>query len=309
MPASNAFIMRSSIAEFDTNDYAEELSRAELVPDTQVEQLKLLKGNTVSDVDNPSWTFAISGIQDWTVTQGCGDFLSASRGGKVDVTFQPRLGTGQRTATFSVIAMSPNFGGEQGSAQPRLESNFDLLAVVSVEEVAQALRDSPILDTGDRERPRRVVHIGHSVALEQLQLLYLRVRHQLGAGQLFGVVVGVKLSDRGSHDKGVASRHGPYSLLTYSSTAGISPLSVLTVAGCTRCAYPAPVRLNSAVILGSNSSSRSTAAPWSPPSTITTRHSPDHAAPGPRSPRSNNTHAEPARIARGWSSNAVMPSI
>src|SRR5690606_13488910 len=195
------------------------------------------------------------------------------------------------------------------SAQPRLESNFDLLAVVSVEEVAQALRDSPILDTGDRERPRRVVHIGHSVALEQLQLLYLRVRHQLGAGQLFGVVGGVKLSDRGSHDKGVASRHGPYSLLTYSSTAGISPLSVLTVAGCTRCAYPAPVRLNSAVILGSNSSSRSTAAPWSPPSTITTRHSPDHAAPGPRSPRSNNTHAEPARIARGWSTNAVIPPI
>ena len=79
MPASNAFIMRSSIAEFDTRDYAEELTRAELVPDTQVEQLKLLKGNTVSDVDNPSWTFAISGIQDWTVTQGLCDFLKIGR--------------------------------------------------------------------------------------------------------------------------------------------------------------------------------------------------------------------------------------
>ena len=115
MPASNAFIMRSSIAEFDTKDYAEELSRAELVPDTQVEQLKLLKGNTVSDVDNPSWTFAISGIQDWTVTQGLCDFLNANHGEKVEVTFQPRMGSGQRTATFNVIAMSPNFGGEQGS--------------------------------------------------------------------------------------------------------------------------------------------------------------------------------------------------
>src|SRR5690606_23803825 len=115
MPASNAFIMRSSIAEFDTTDYAEELSRAELVPDTQVEQLKLLKGNTVSDVDNPSWTFAISGIQDWTVTQGLCDFLNANHGEKVEVTFQPRLGTGERTANFGVVATSPNFGGEQGS--------------------------------------------------------------------------------------------------------------------------------------------------------------------------------------------------
>src|SRR5690606_41529189 len=114
MPASNAFIMRSSIAELDTNDYAEELSRAELVPDTQVELLKLLKGNTVSDVDNPSWTFAISGIQDWTVSQCLCDFLNANHGDKIEVTFLPLLGTGQRSATFRVIAMSPNVGGEQG---------------------------------------------------------------------------------------------------------------------------------------------------------------------------------------------------
>src|SRR5690606_41697027 len=131
------------------------------------------------------------------------------------------------------------------------------------------------------------------VAVGQLQRPSLRARVRRGAGQLAGVGGGVKRSDRGSHDTAVASGHGPYALPTYSSTAAISPLSVLTVAGCTRRAYPAPVRLNAAVILGSNSSSRSTAAPWSPPSTITTRQSPDHAAPGPRSPSSNNTHDEP----------------
>lgn len=114
--AAGAFIMRNASTRFSTTEYKSQLTKAELVPDTTVEQLKTLDPAVVhSDVDTASWTFAIAGVQDWTVTTGLAEFLHANHGKTAEVVLQPRPGTGQRTATFTVICMSPNFGGEQGS--------------------------------------------------------------------------------------------------------------------------------------------------------------------------------------------------
>lgn len=114
--AAGAFIMRNASTTFSTTEYKQQLTKAELVPETSVEQLKTLDPNTVhSDVDTATWTFDIAGVQDWRVTQGLADFLHANHGQTVEVVLQPRPGSGQRIATFDVICMSPNFGGEQGS--------------------------------------------------------------------------------------------------------------------------------------------------------------------------------------------------
>lgn len=111
-----AFMMRNASTAFDTAEYKSQLTKAELVPDTAVEQLKTLDPAVVySDVDSATWNFEIAGVQDWDVTTGLANFLHTNHGELVDVTFQPRPGTGQRIATFKVRAMSPNFGGEQGS--------------------------------------------------------------------------------------------------------------------------------------------------------------------------------------------------
>lgn len=114
--AAGAFLMRNASTTFDTTEYKSQLTKAELVPDTAVEQLKTLDPNTVhTDVDSATWTFEIAGVQDWVVAQGLSDFLHDNHGERVEVVLQPRPGGGQRIATFTVVAMSPNFGGEQGS--------------------------------------------------------------------------------------------------------------------------------------------------------------------------------------------------
>lgn len=114
--AAGAFVMRNASTTFDTTEFKSQLTKAELVPDATVEQLKTLDPTVVhSDVDAASWTFSIAGVQDWTVTTGLADFLHANHGELVAVVLQPRPGPGQRTASFNVIAMSPNFGGERGS--------------------------------------------------------------------------------------------------------------------------------------------------------------------------------------------------
>lgn len=119
--AVGAFVMRNISATFDTTQFAEHLSKAELEPEVEVAQLKLLGGNTVSDVDEASWMFNIAGVQDWKVSQGLADFLNTNHGQEIDVVLQPRLGAGERVATFKCIGRTVKFGGEQG--------NFNLMEV------------------------------------------------------------------------------------------------------------------------------------------------------------------------------------
>lgn len=114
--AAGAFIMRNASTTFDTAEYKQQLTKAELVPDAPVEQLKTLDPSVIhTDVDTATWNFEIAGIQDWVVSQGLADFLHTNHGQTAEVVLQPRPGAGQRIATFTVMCMSPNFGGEQGS--------------------------------------------------------------------------------------------------------------------------------------------------------------------------------------------------
>lgn len=112
---AGAFVMRNASTTFDTTEYKSQLTKSELVPSAETSQLKTLDPNTIySDVDSNTWVFEIAGVQDWEVSVGLADFLHANHGEVVEVVLQPRPGTGQRIATFSVIAMSPPFGGSQG---------------------------------------------------------------------------------------------------------------------------------------------------------------------------------------------------
>lgn len=115
-PAPGAFVMRNASTTFDTVEYKNQLTTARLVPDADVQQLKTLDPTgTVSDVDTASWMFELAGVQDWKVTQGLCEFLNLNHGQEVDVVLQPRPGTGNRIATFTCVAKSQEFGGEQGN--------------------------------------------------------------------------------------------------------------------------------------------------------------------------------------------------
>lgn len=114
--STNAFVMRNSSAKFETVEYKQQLTKARLVPEAETQTLKTLDPATVyQDVDNNSWTFEIGGIQGWDSTTGLCEFLHDNHGLEVEVVLQPKVGTGERTATFTVIAKSQEFGGEQGN--------------------------------------------------------------------------------------------------------------------------------------------------------------------------------------------------
>lgn len=115
MALGGSFIIKSASAEFNTTNYSDQLSKTELVPETTVEQLKLINGKVASDVDTPSWTFQIAGTQNHEVATGLAHFLRTNHGQTVEVVFQAKAGAGQAIATFDVIAMAPPFGGEGGS--------------------------------------------------------------------------------------------------------------------------------------------------------------------------------------------------
>ena len=116
MPAAaGARVFKNAIVTIDEVEYANQVRVARLVPDQPVQQYRVLvPDGTATDVDTATWTFELSGLQINT-TGGLADALRDADGQKLDVTLQLAPGTGQPTATFTVTAMAPPFGGEQGA--------------------------------------------------------------------------------------------------------------------------------------------------------------------------------------------------
>lgn len=114
-PAAGAHIFRNAIVEIDGTVYTNQVRVARLVPDQPVQTFRpLVPDGVVSDVDTPVWTFEISGLQ-IDAAGGLAKALREASGEPLEITLQPKVGTGQPTATFTVIALSPPFGGEQGN--------------------------------------------------------------------------------------------------------------------------------------------------------------------------------------------------
>lgn len=118
MPAyPRAHVMRNSSVTISTEEYAQtgQVTKARLVPDTPVQtQRTLVPDGVVQDIDSTVWTFELSGLQDYGA-EGLAKALNDLAGQQVTVTVQPKVGTGQDVATFVMVAMPVEFGGEQGN--------------------------------------------------------------------------------------------------------------------------------------------------------------------------------------------------
>ncbi len=116
MPAvTGARVYKNAKVTIDEVEYANQLNKARLVPDQPIQTMRtLVPDGAVSDVDSATWTFEISGLQ-INAANGLADALRDANGGELEIVLQPRAGTGQATATFTVIALMPEFGGEQGA--------------------------------------------------------------------------------------------------------------------------------------------------------------------------------------------------
>ncbi|MEU8329820.1 hypothetical protein [Micromonospora sp. NPDC048839] len=116
MPAAaGAHIYRNASVEIDEVEYANQLTTARLVPDQPVQTMRTLDPTgTLQDVDTATWMFEISGLQ-INIAGGLAKALRDADGGELEIILQPKVGSAQATATFTVRALMPAFGGEQGN--------------------------------------------------------------------------------------------------------------------------------------------------------------------------------------------------
>lgn len=116
MPAyANAHVMRDATVTVEAVAYTNQVTKARLVPDTPVQSVRtLVPDGQVQDVDSTLWTLEISGLQS-TKTGGLAKAFNDAAGDQIEVVIQPKNGTGEDTATVTIIAMPVEFGGEQGA--------------------------------------------------------------------------------------------------------------------------------------------------------------------------------------------------
>jgi len=113
---ANAYILKDSIVTVDSVEYANQVRVARLVPDQPIQTYRtLVPDGVVQDVDSAVWTFELTGLQ-INATGGLAKALRALEvGEQVTVILAPRDKVGDDQATFTIVAMLPPFGGEQGA--------------------------------------------------------------------------------------------------------------------------------------------------------------------------------------------------
>jgi hypothetical protein len=117
MPApTGAMVYRDALITVDGTDYANQLRKARLVPDQPIQTYRtLVPDGAVQDSDSEVWVFEIEGLQ-INIAGGLAVYLRGLAGGtQIACVLQPKTGVGLPKATFTAVAMKPEFGGEQGT--------------------------------------------------------------------------------------------------------------------------------------------------------------------------------------------------
>jgi hypothetical protein len=116
MPApTGAYVFRDASVIADAVEYANQLRKARLVPDQPIQVYRtLVPDGAVQDADSVVWTFEIEGLQ-INIAGGLAAYLRAQSGNQISLTLVPKVGSGLPKATFTGVALMPEFGGEQGA--------------------------------------------------------------------------------------------------------------------------------------------------------------------------------------------------
>ncbi len=110
------FLLKDGSLMIDDVEYANQWTKARLVPDTPTASLRTADPTgTIVDNDSTVWTFQITGVMSKTQTGSLADALTQASGTPTTATFTPANGTGNTSATFTFIPKPVDFGGDQGS--------------------------------------------------------------------------------------------------------------------------------------------------------------------------------------------------
>lgn len=116
MPAATgAMVFRDAFITVDGTDYTNQLRKARLVPERPIQSYRtLVPDGAVQDTDSVMYTLEIEGLQ-INLASGLAAYLRSVAGAQTSWVLQPKTGVGQAKATFTAIAIEPEFGGEQGA--------------------------------------------------------------------------------------------------------------------------------------------------------------------------------------------------
>ena len=113
---TDVFVMKNSSITVDTVEYANQCTRSRLKSDTPIQTKRtLVPDGIVQDVDSPAWTWEVAALQKNTSGGLAKALRDASPGDTLDVVFAPLTGSTKPQATFTILAMPVDFGGDQGS--------------------------------------------------------------------------------------------------------------------------------------------------------------------------------------------------
>jgi hypothetical protein len=117
--ATGAFVYRNAFLSVEGTEYENQVYKARLVPDTPIQaQRTLVPDGEVVDVDSTSWELELTGLQ-INVAGGLAKYLRESTPGtELDIVLAPQNEVGKPSATFVVLSMPTEFGGEQGNFAP-----------------------------------------------------------------------------------------------------------------------------------------------------------------------------------------------
>ncbi len=116
MAYARAMVLRSPASvEIDEVEYKDQVNKVRLVPDTPVQTMRTF-GGVDKDRDVTSWTLELSGHQ----ARGAGGLAlaldaAAAAGDPIEIVVQDATGAGHDVATFSVVPVPVEYGGEVGN--------------------------------------------------------------------------------------------------------------------------------------------------------------------------------------------------
>ncbi len=114
---TGAYVYKDASIEIDEVEYANQHSKAVLIPDQPIQSYRtLVPDGQVQDVDSALWRFEISALQ-INITGGLARALRTAQGTEVDIVLIPKIGLSMPMATFTIISLHVPFGGEQGKFQ------------------------------------------------------------------------------------------------------------------------------------------------------------------------------------------------
>jgi len=126
MAYARAMVFRNPTVTIEAVEYASQVTKARLVPDTPVQTMRTF-GGVDKDRDSTSWTLELAGHQD-RGSGGLADALddAAAAGGTLTVVIQAKSGAGQDKATVEIVPVPVEFGGEVGEWK-QFDATFEVV--------------------------------------------------------------------------------------------------------------------------------------------------------------------------------------